>query len=484
MCRGRGSVSRRRYLTSAAAAPLVGVAGCLGFFRGPLQVTRTERIGEGRTVRVEVTVENTGEEARYADLIVELSHTEARGSISRERTLLLAPEAARTITVVFQPMFLGENSAGQPSDGEFRFDTSFENVEVVEDYPGLVEPSERPAIAGGSAWATTRYDAGATAHNPATTAPRSRPATAWTSAPPFELTFSPKGPVVADGTVYAGRPVRAVSVVDGTEQWAKERAARTGSLALGEEEVVFGTREDVRALDRDSGTVRWTVSGAGGGATTVADGRVYTTAGGLSTVEAVSGEVVWSADTTGSLLGPPPVADGVVLAGGEPLTAFDVADGTVRWTASDLGRVVAAAVAYETVFALTGDHLVALDLAEGRPRWVAEGPFREEQIAVGNGAVYLQIDRRYRSVAVDAATGETEWVCRETDGVLGPPSATDGALVVQSERNTLYGIDTATGEVRWSRGMSMGRPGTVAVADGVCYVTGSRGQLHALEPPE
>ncbi len=504
MADDRSSLTRRHYLTGAVVS-LGGTAGCVGFldnagesetpgegggesgYSGPLQVNGTERLdGEGQMVKVAVTVENTGDAARLATLVLELSHTEAQGSIDRKRPVLLASGLERDVVLAFQPRFVGDDGFDRPEEGEFRFDATFENDEVYADYPGLVTPSSRSAIAGGDAWPAVAYDPGASAATPGTEAPRSLPTSAW-SVSAVEYAYDASGPVVANGTVYAGRNVRALSVEDGTEQWVHDGAARTSTLAVGDGVVAFGTPEDVRAIEAGSGDVRWTVSSDGeiwDGGPTIVDGRVYTSNGRLHAIDAASGEVLWTADASGALVGPPPVADDVVLAGGDPLRAIDVADGSVRWTAASSEPIAAATIAYDTVFALTPSKLLALDLSEGRVRWFAPGPFQEERIAVGSGSVYAQRANDYRMIGLDAANGNVEWVSQATDGVLGPPSASDGVLVVTSEQGTLYGFDTETGEKLWAKRVPSSVPGSLAVADGVTYFNEPSGPLRALQAEE
>lgn len=480
----RWTPTRRRCLATGAALAAAGTAGCVDLGGGgPLEVRDTERVGNDlRTVRVSVTVANTGEEAKRATMVVELSHTEAAGSISRERDLLLGAGVEGTYVVPFRPRFTGGDEPGWPREGEFQFDVHFEDVEPAEDFPGLVTPTPHEAIAGGGAWPSSRYDPRASAHNPATTAPETEPSVAWT-ADGVGHAFNGTGPVVADGTVYAGRPVKALDTDGGAEQWTHDGPARMSRLAAGGGVVAFGTTADFRAIDAADGSLRWTIPSPGGNweqPATVADGTVYTAMDELYALDANSGDERWTSGVGSATTGPPPVAGGVVVAGGDPLRGLSVEDGSERWAAPQAGSVHAAAIAYDTVFAVSENRLVALDLAEGRTRWVVRDGFLEAPFAVGDGAVYAQSRPGYELVAFDAATGGVEWVCTGTDGVLGPPSSTDGMLVVQDERDTLYGIDADFGEVAWTRSITISRPGSVPVADGVCYVNETDGTLRAL----
>jgi len=501
----RRSATRRRCLAAGTAVTLGGLTGCLGLFGsdgsdsgeptegpptgnlaeydGPLQVNGIERVdGDGIVVRTEATVENTGERARQAMLVVALSHTEAEGSIDRRRPLLLASGQERTVSLAFQPQFFGGEGAGRPEQGEFRFATTFASDQVVEDYPGLVSPAARSAIDGGASWPAAAYDPGASAHNPGTTAPGSSPTAAWTASA-VEFAHRDTAPVVANGTVYAGRSLRALSVDDGTEQWAHGDPPRTTMPAVGDGVVAFGTPEDFRGVDAANGDVLWTVPAAGNiwqGSGTVADGTVYVTDDELYAIDAASGDVVWSENVGEPLLGAPAVADGVVVAGRDPLQAFDAADGSLLWAAAGGDPVAAAAVAHDTVFALSESHLAALDLAEGRTRWFAPGPFQEERIAVGDEAVYAQRSRSYRPVAFEVTDGRTKWVADGTGSVLGPPAASDGIVVYNDGDGSLLGLDTETGERAWTRSVGNGVRGAVAIADGTVYFNEPNGPLYAL----
>ncbi|AQL42285.1 hypothetical protein BV210_05960 [Halorientalis sp. IM1011] len=501
----RQSVTRRRCLAAGTAVSLAGLTGCLGLlssdgsdggepteksptgnlaeYDGPLQVNGIERVdGDGIVVRTEATVENTGKRARQAMLVVALSHTEAEGSIDRRRPLLLASGQERTVSLAFQPQFFGGEEAGRPEEGEFRFETTFEGDEVVEDYPGLVSPTARSAIDGGASWPAAAYDPGGSAHNPGTTAPGSSPTAAWTESA-VEFAHRDTQPVVANGTVYAGRSLRALSVDDGTEQWVHGEPARTTRPAVGDGIVAFGTPEDFRGVDAASGDVLWTVPVSGNiwqGSGTVAEGTVYVTDDKLYAIDAASGDVLWSEDVGEPLLGAPAVADGVVVAGRNPLQAFDAADGSLLWAASGGEPVAAAAVAHDTVFALSESHLVALDLAEGRTRWFAPGPFQAERIAVGNDAVYAQRSRSYRPVAFDVTDGRTKWMADGTGAVLGPPSASDGIVVFNDEDGSLLALDTETGDRAWNRDVGSSVRASVAIADETVYFNEPNGPLYAL----
>ncbi|MFP8889691.1 PQQ-binding-like beta-propeller repeat protein [Natrialbaceae archaeon A-CW2] len=497
---------RRQFLLTGTGVLLGGVAGCLDRFdsvddepgaddstdstgssdesagSAVLQANVIERVDDGgETITVEVTVENTGDKARVADLVLALSHTGAEGSIERQRPVLLAAALERTVVITFRPQFVSDQGFAEPDEGEFEFDASFRNVDVYEAYPGLVPVTTPDPIDDGRAWPAVGYDAGGTAYNPGTGAPRADPTTVWSESA-VSFAHRDSGPVVAGETVFAGRTVRALSVDDGAEKWVHDEPVRTSTLATDGDAVVFGTAEDFRALEAETGERRWSVPAGAmwSGDPTLADGYAYAVDDELHAIDLTSGEVDWTVDTDDSLEGPPAVGDGVVVSGGDPLQAIETTDGSVRWTFAAEEPVEAAAVAHETVFALTRSQLIALDIEAGRTRWFAPGPFHWERLAVGNGSVYAQTARDYRIVSIDAETGNVEWVSGDTDGVLGPPSVSAGEVLVNSERGTIYAFDTETGERLWSRAVRSSVPGSIAIADETMYFNESDGPLHAF----
>lgn len=123
------AVTRRQYLAGATAAAGVGLAGCLGS-SGPLEVTNTQIHQRGAQFEVGVilAVENTADTPHEATMVVELSHTEAHGSIEEERVVTVAGDGETTVRIDFGVSFEG----GWPAEGEWEVDTAFEDVEELD----------------------------------------------------------------------------------------------------------------------------------------------------------------------------------------------------------------------------------------------------------------------------------------------------------------------------------------------------------------
>jgi len=148
------------------------------------------------------------------------------------------------------------------------------------------------------------------------------------------------------------------------------------------------------------------------------------------------------------------VADGIIYVanGARTVHAFDTADGTEVWTRQ-------LSVEYE-------NQLLSLNAP-----------------AVRDGRVYLTTFERATVIALDAATGETVWETepiqeaeRQADPatifVDGVPTVVDGTVYVGDDFNNVHAIDAATGEREWlNRDPPKRHPyrRQLAVHDGVVY---------------
>ncbi|MEZ5141470.1 MAG: PQQ-binding-like beta-propeller repeat protein [Acidimicrobiales bacterium] len=281
-------------------------------------------------------------------------------------------------------------------------------------------------------------------------------------------------PVIdAAGTVYIGsadQRFRAIAA-DGTVRWELETGEIIDSAALLDDEgrVIFGSGDGVLyALDRTSGSVRWTFTAAPaaetGGFISWFEGNLALAGGDLLVVpndnfriygiDRRTGEQVWehvTFDQTWACPAVDPDTGTIYAATNFPFLpnvhALDPADGTARWSAQTRGSMVASPL-------LTDDG----------------------QVVVGG------FDGLVRSY--DAATGEPRWVAETRDHVYASPAlGLDGTVVQPGCDGTIYGFDPATGAVRWT--FEVGAPvrASAAVdADGHLYVGTGDGRLLVLGP--
>ncbi|WP_192918416.1 outer membrane protein assembly factor BamB family protein [Salinigranum salinum] len=230
--------------------------------------------------------------------------------------------------------------------------------------------------------------------------------------------------------------------------------------------VYAGVHGRAVALDRDSGALRWTRSfpnGFGRNGVCVADGRVFHAGtSGLAAyasrpVDAATRHlgprVVWSTTSAVPSFPSSPTVAGETLSvtesGSDPggrVYAFSTADGSLQWRTEPLGR-------YGEAPAIAGDHgfvgvarggdaeigsVVALVLDDGAVAWRHDFPAESwvGDVVVG-GDVVLAAARtstgsdgqRGRVVALDPLAGETRWTV-DFDAPVGSLAAVDDRVYV------------------------------------------------------
>jgi outer membrane protein assembly factor BamB len=248
------------------------------------------------------------------------------------------------------------------------------------------------------------------------------------------------------------------------------------------------------ALDAATGTERWRVAGAGKPVRTptVANDTMYVPMdNGIQAIDLVAQAPDWHTtfaegqehDGDSEWAEVPAVVGGTVYAGTHlgTLYAIDAATGTVEWefTAEGLpeeqlmdeepvpevrrtGRFDGpVAVADGIVYAANWDsRLYAVDAATGEKVWSTfqyspiDWTSRPSPPAVYDGTVYTSTRQSGAVIALDAQTGEQEWVFDElgySEGV--PPAVTDTSVYASagtsSEQMFLVALDRATGRQRW-----------------------------------
>ena len=134
-------------------------------------------------------------------------------------------------------------------------------------------------------------------------------------------------------------------------------------------------------------------------------------------------------------------------------------------------------VTEDGVYSADDKSLVALDHA-GNERWrhSVEGEWRFRLVAVDDGTVYAPAGSRL--LALDAASGETQWE-REDSFPLAAPAATDDSVI----RASFYGVErvSSDGTRQWlADGQEEGllRP---AVGSGAAFTAGIQGTVTAYE---
>jgi len=141
-----------------------------------------------------------------------------------------------------------------------------------------------------------------------------------------------------------------------------------------------------------------------------------------------------------------------------------------------------------TVYVGSSDEsLYAVDAATGDEEWVFTEPNHEIRSSptIVNGSVYVGGSPFGDGTlyAVDADTGEEEWVYTEpANGIEDSPSVVDGIVYTTGSDGTVYAVDAETGEKEWSYTyLDAEVSGRTTVANGTVYVGSDSFSLYALD---
>ncbi|HND59907.1 MAG TPA: PQQ-binding-like beta-propeller repeat protein, partial [Opitutaceae bacterium] len=336
-------------------------------------------------------------------------------------------------------------------------------------------------------------------------------------------------PVAADGIIYVGTTagrVHAVRASDGRGVWTWDAGHAIDGAAVVEGDTVYilDTKLELHALDRRTGTPRWTASLhdaaiAGGpvpdnptfnhraATPLVWDGVVYcgSSDGGLYAVDAASGRIQWR-QAVGA-----PVFSGVGRHGTDTLL-FGTMDGSVvlldRRTRQETHRfhtgggvVTKPVVAAGNVIVGSRDYLLhAFRLSDGTEAWRFSYWFSwiESTPVLVDGLLYVGASDYSRVTALDPATGRARWATPVHGMNWGTPLVTADRVFTGTAAQNLPGtviahvgglmaLDRKTGEVCWQflappappNGFG-GYAGSLALAGGKVIAAGFDGQLIAF----
>ncbi|MFJ3218162.1 PQQ-binding-like beta-propeller repeat protein [Kitasatospora sp. NPDC086801] len=219
--------------------------------------------------------------------------------------------------------------------------------------------------------------------------------------------------------------VHALDAATGAVRWAAPApeaflsGAMDGPTISGDVFVNYDSR--VHSYDAATGAARWSSPLEVYGVPAVVGDTVYLAAltGGISALDAKSGERRWEQPAVGKLTEQPAVHQDVLYtaasgAGSSSVSALEAATGRVLWQRDDLGHcgVRPTSVADGTLCLLGNDRVVAVDAATGRSRWTSSVPAGlgagMSTMAVADGRVYVALNDG-RLHALDLATGGLQW---------------------------------------------------------------------------
>src|SRR5437867_2007648 len=212
-----------------------------------------------------------------------------------------------------------------------------------------------------------------------------------------------------------------------------------------------------RALDAETGAIRWSYTGLNFFSDpAVGSGHVYT-ASLDGNLYAFPRNCVGTCTPTWAVpvgtLGtnsPPTFANGNIYIGGYDgrVYAFDATTGTLLWSAR-----------------VNNPRL-------NNPLNFAPAVSRDRVFVSGNLGVY--------AFPTNCGTPCAPlWIARTQFSPDAAPAVADGLVLVGDYQGTIYAFDWATGTLEW-KGTVMAPPQAIAIADGVAYVTSGLGQLVAF----
>ncbi len=267
--------------------------------------------------------------------------------------------------------------------------------------------------------------------------------------------FIPRGPTLADGTLF-------VSSYRG-----KVYAYEPGS---GHRKWVF-----------DSGCSRMYPSPV------AADGTVYVgnRCGVFLAIDASTGKEIGRHESVNWAMSEPCVADSIIYLGRMDWSIYAYRPRTLQviWRHPTRTSVLCPpAVDGETVFCGSDDgNLYALDRKDGRERWRYQTTgWIQSQPVVDNGRVYFgSFD--HCLYCLDAGSGVLLWKFRTDNHVPSGPTLYSGVCFFGSYDGHLYAVDAETGAFQWrfaTNGPILGSP---VIRDGIAYITSTDGCVYAVD---
>ncbi|MFP8890289.1 PQQ-binding-like beta-propeller repeat protein [Natrialbaceae archaeon A-CW2] len=228
---------------------------------------------------------------------------------------------------------------------------------------------------------------------------------------------------------------------------------------------------------------------------TVVNGRVYagTTCVHIHVIDSASGEQAQTIYTNATTNRAPSVVNDIVTfaPNNHELKAYDYQEEEIRsqriWE-TDVGgtantRVSAPTVYQGTVYTTNHDgppYCHAVDLFTGDVLWSYDEYELGEAPVVVDGMVYAS-GRGGMLVALDAKSGDEEWVFDIGDTSESAPTVADGIVYAGSEDGHLYAVDASTGDEEWRFDAGGAVTATPTVADGVVYVGSTSETLYAVD---
>jgi outer membrane protein assembly factor BamB len=306
----------------------------------------------------------------------------------------------------------------------------------------------------------------------------------WRFSAPAELS----DPVVADGTLYAGRAdgrVHAVDAATGERLWAAATGDNAGTPSVVDGRLFVPLGSGIVALDPENGDEQWYTETPNRRGSLVADHGVYWIDERGPTVVALSpadGSEQWRTDIADPWQARIFASESRVFVSSGPYDnrywRLDAADGTQYNDPPRRGADFPAEQCYRagTVYAVDAffGNVDAKPVSDAGVDWnqgvppgggAGGGP-----LAVGDERVYYaaNVDDEPGLTALSVADGTEEWTADVTPTITARPAVGNGAVIVQTD-DGFRSFDPADGSRQWASGVDTGSD--VVLADDLAFTT-------------
>jgi outer membrane protein assembly factor BamB len=300
-------------------------------------------------------------------------------------------------------------------------------------------------------------------------------------------------PAVDDGRVFFGswdQHLYALDAHSGQVQWKYDTGnVVTTRPAIHGSSVITASRSgQIFALETTSGQLRWKIP--------VSTGRTGASPNG-SWVDA---SPTVGAYTCGSTTEAEPPQRLFVGCDNRDLHAFNLKDGTEEWRFPTYNWILSqpAVANYKVYFGSLDGRIYAVDARCGALAWfytagqrlryspaVVPGSVACEGVAgsplVVDETLFCGADDGFL-YALDASTGQEQWVFQTQKWIWGRPLWVAGVLVVASADGGVYGLDAASGKRLWVQATENANYADVVAAGKLALVACTSGHLYAMHP--
>jgi len=201
--------------------------------------------------------------------------------------------------------------------------------------------------------------------------------------------------------------------------------------------------------------------------------------GALYTLDAITGDLIWSFTSKGNFSYSSPIfSNGVIYAGSlnDNMYAFDAAFGNLKWQFTTGSSIESSPTVADGIIYFGSDdyYFYALDATSGALKWKFKTGFNvSSSPAISNGIVYFASDDR-NFYALDAKTGNLIWkYYTGFQFVAASPVIANNTVFIGDRSGIFYAFDAASGNIKWkfSTGnisLELSRP---VIANGVIYLS-------------